>query len=88
MKEPRKHLMSKPLIPQSSFRTLLRRAMRLEARAWAAQHAGLLQRWQIIRRSPRLTEALRYQVDLLPDTVRQLAAHHRRRLVLMRALLR
>ena len=80
--------MSKSLITQSSFQTLLRRAMRLEARALQAQRAALLERWQIIRRSPRLAEALRYQLDLLPATLRQLAGDYRRRRVLMRALLR
>jgi len=74
--------------PRQSFLKLLRRALRLEARAIEGRRAEFRQRVQIFRRSPHAGEALRYQFDLLPETFRQLAGEHRRRRVLMRALLR
>lgn len=79
---------SSGLRPRQDLGKLLRRALRVEVRAIEGHKAGFRQRLQIFRRSPKAGEALRYQFDLLPHTFRQLAGEHRRRLVLMRALLR
>ncbi len=72
----------------ASLRKLMRRFIHQEMRAIDGHRASLRERWQIIRRTPRPGEALRYQVDLLPSTVKRVIGDHRRRLVLYRELLR
>ncbi|WP_295680683.1 hypothetical protein [uncultured Nevskia sp.] len=72
----------------SRIQDLLRRFARNEARAIDGHRQGLQERWQIIRRSRRPGETLRYQIDLLPRTAKRVIGDHRRRLALVRALLR
>ena len=70
------------------MQSLLLRLARNEARAFDGHRQGLQERWQIIRRSRLPGEALRYQLDLVPRTAKRFVGDHRRRLVLIRALLR
>lgn len=72
----------------AGWATLFHRIVRLEARAIDGHRASLRERWQVLRRTRRPGEALRYQIDLMPRTVQQLNADHRRRLVVLRALFR
>lgn len=59
-----------------------------EAQALAAHRAALRRRWQVARRTRTFAELLRHQIDLLPLTTRRLRDDHRRRVLLLRALLR